>query len=463
MILAGFVAFVTALLWVMQVVFLDDFYKYIKINEIREAASVIRGSMEEDDLEEKIDYICQTGNMAVMLVETNGTVVYNKGNFIAAKYTNVYIQMNTLLEKLENENEYIVITPAETPEEPRRPLQPRVQERLPENIMLATIATYSGDKEIVVIIYSNITPVDSTIQTIRFQLIIITVILLAVVLLIALMVSILISRPIMKITETSKELARGNYNIVFKAGGYREISELSQTLNHVTGELLRVDDYRRELMANVSHDLRTPLTLISGYSEAMRDIPGENTSENIQTIIDESNRLTTLVNDVLDLSRLEANEQQLNISCYNITQNIRQIVTRVGKMTTSEGYEVVFLSSEDVYVRADEMKISQVLYNLLGNAITHTGEDKRVIIEQTLLKNVVRVSVTDSGDGIPKEKMKQIWERYYKVDKEHKRARVGTGLGLSIVKSIFNLHKNKYGVISEIGKGSTFWFELPLV
>ena len=192
----------------------------------------------------------------------------------------------------------------------------------------------------------------------------------------------------------------------------------------------------------------------------MRDLPGENTPENVQIIIDEATRLSTLVNDVLDLSKLQAGVVPMQCSVFNLTASVRQILTRYTKLTD---YHIVFYASEDVYVHADELKISQVVYNLVNNALTYTGPDKSVTLRQTVEDEKVRISVSDTGDGIPQDKLNDIWERYYKVDKAHKRAQVGTGLGLAIVKMILDMHGGEYGVRSQEGVGSTFWFELGTV
>lgn len=221
--------------------------------------------------------------------------------------------------------------------------------------------------------------------------------------------------------------------------GYKEISELADTLNYTVSELTKSELLQRELIANVSHDLRTPLTMITAYAEVMRDLPGENTPENLQVIIDEAKRLTELVNDLLDISKLQAGVQKLERKEYNLTESIKSVMKRYAKLVEQQGYDITFEYREpEVWVEADEYKIYQVLYNLVNNAVNYTGE------------------------GIAPEQLNHVWDRYYKIDKNHKRAVMGTGLGLSIVKNILQLHDAPFGVITEIGKGSIFWFELKL-
>ena len=249
----------------------------------------------------------------------------------------------------------------------------------------------------------------------------------------------------------------------FNAKGYREVEELNDTLNYAKTELAATEKLQQELIANISHDLRTPLTMITGYGEVMRDLPGENNAENIQIIIDEATRLSTLVNDLLDLSKLQSGALQAEKKEFCLTDSVSGILERYSKLVEQDGFNISFDSSEDIYVNADELRISQVIYNLVNNAVNHAGADKTVIITQKLFDRRVRIEVTDHGEGIPADKLPYIWERYYKVDKEHKRGVIGSGLGLSIVKSILDAHNARYGVRSTYGKGSTFWFELAVI
>ena len=307
-----------------------------------------------------------------------------------------------------------------------------------------------------------ITPIGTTVRTLKIQLLFVTVIILMVAAFMAQWLSRRIANPIVGINSSAKKLASGDFDATFSGGDYLEITQLSDTLNFTAHELKEADSLKQELIANTSHDLRTPLTMIIGYAEVMRDLPGENTPENVQVIIDEARRLTTLVNDMLDLSKLQAGTEELEISEFNITGVTEDIVERMRKLTEQDGFTFTFEYENPVYVKADETKITQVIYNFLTNAVNYSDERRDIKVLQTVSNKTVRLSFVDHGKGIPKEKLPNIWDRYYKIDSTHKRSHVGSGIGLSIVKSILEKHNARYGVISNTESGSTFWFELPI-
>jgi len=319
-----------------------------------------------------------------------------------------------------------------------------------------------GGEEYVLMINSVLTPVDATVETLKSQLLLISGIMVLFAFCFAYISTGRISKSIIKMNESAKRLADRDYDVEFDSFDYREVAQLSDTLNFATKELHKTEKLQKELIANVSHDLRTPLTMIKGYAEVMRDIPGENTPENIQVIIDETERLTGLVNDMLDISKLQAGTIALNAEQYNLTESIRQVLGRYNKLQEVDGYIIKFVAAEDIFVIADEQKIYQVLYNLVNNAINYTGDNKTVIVEQIIEKETVLIEVTDSGKGVAEADLPLVWDRYYKVDKAHKRAVQGTGLGLSIVKNILELHEATFGVRNNEGGGATFWFRLPI-
>ena len=270
-----------------------------------------------------------------------------------------------------------------------------------------------------------------------------------------------ISEPIIETNEAARELSRARYQRPPHSGGYREIAQLNDTLVQTAEDLRKVEDLQRELIANISHDLRTPLTMIVGYAEAMRDIPDEITPENMQIIIDETERLSTMVNEVLDFSRLRTGSLELTMTRFNLTELIRKIVDRISHMTAVEGYTVTFEAGEDVFVTADSGRISQVIYNLAGNALTYTGADKTVRIRQEQKDGTVRITIADSGEGISPEELPFIWDRYYRSRENHKRAVIGSGLGLNICRGILENHHAPYGAETPPEGGTVFWFALP--
>lgn len=316
-----------------------------------------------------------------------------------------------------------------------------------------------------VMLNGNIAPLDSTVSTLRLQLILLTGVMMLLGFFMAWILAGHISRPIIHINKLSRRLAQGDFELDFSVPhADKEISELADSLNHAAVELAKTEQLQKDLIANISHDLRTPLTLITAYSEAMRDLPGENTPENVQVIIDETERLSVLVNDLLDMSKLQAGAIRLDPQEFELTALIQHIIERFNKLMATEGYTIDFQPAARLWVEADEIKLTQVIYNLINNAVTYTGEDKMVKIRQLLLHHDsrVRIEVLDTGEGIAPEQIKDIWRRYYKGSANHQRTHAGNGLGLAIVKNILDLHGGAYGVESTAGQGSCFWFELEV-
>ena len=320
-----------------------------------------------------------------------------------------------------------------------------------------------GNEEYLMILDTQLTPVDAVVKTLEVQFSWIMVALLIAAFLVAFLTSRMIARPLTAITEKAKGLAKGNYAPDFSGKGYREVQELADALNFAAAEIGATDRLQKELIANISHDLRTPLTMIKGYSEMMRDIPGENSPENVQAIIDETTRLSELVSDLMDLSKLQSGMQKPTMSVFDLTATVRDTMHRYKTLIQHQGYQIDFdPPAGEALVMADRTMILQVIYNLINNAVNYTGDSKRVTVTQSVQEGRVRLSITDDGEGIEPDKIHEIWDRYYRVDKVHNRSVIGTGLGLSIVKSILEAHGAFYGVESAVGVGSVFWFELPL-
>ncbi len=314
-------------------------------------------------------------------------------------------------------------------------------------------------------VLSFLQPINPVVAVVQRQFIIITLIALIMAAIIAYVIARRFSRPVEKLTSSARELAFGNLDVDFECEeAFYEISDLSKALNYASKELSKSAEFRRELLANVSHDLRTPLTMIKMYAEMIRDISGENKEKrekNLQVIIDETDRLSLLVNDILELSRIEKTENEsFEIKVFDISRTVQNVLERFSVMT-QQGYNFILEAPEHVYVVGDESRIVQVIYNLLSNAINYTGEDKKITVRITQKFDSAKIEVIDTGEGIPREELANIWDRYYRA-KNHIRSHIGTGLGLSIVKKILKAHGADFGIESTIGVGSDFWFELKL-
>lgn len=309
---------------------------------------------------------------------------------------------------------------------------------------------------------SAITPVNMIKGALMLQLMLVTLTITVIASFVANSLAKRLSRPITDVNRAAKQLTAGVYDVQFDGDGYREIVELSDTLNRTAEELARTDKMQKELIANISHDLRTPLTMITGYCEMMRDIEGENTPENMQVVLDETARLTSLVNDLVDLSKYQSGaEPKVEIEHLDLDALLVEVIDRYRKLMAGKGYTFVYESVGQRFADCDKKRILQVIYNLINNAINYAGDDKTVLVRLCdTADGRARVEVIDHGEGIDKENLPYIFDRYYKVDKVHKRAVTGTGLGLSIVKNILTAQGAPFGVTSEVGKGSTFYFEL---
>jgi signal transduction histidine kinase len=310
---------------------------------------------------------------------------------------------------------------------------------------------------------TSLEPLESSERIIKTQVLLIGILLLILGIGISYILATLIEAPIKRIIKSAEILGKGDYNVKFDGKGYAETEILAETLEYTAGEIAKVDTLKRDLIANVSHDLRTPLTMIKAYAEMVRDLSGDNPkkrNEHINVIIEESDRLSGLVNDLLDLSKLESGATDLKLTEFDLCEHIINIMARYKLIAERGGYRFYVSLPRKFTVKADIIKIDQVLYNLINNAVNYTGENKEVYICLIPTQNnTARLEITDTGRGIKQEDIKTIFDRYYRTEKA-KREVIGSGLGLSIVKEVMKLHNFNYGVISKVGVGSTFWIEV---
>ena len=283
-------------------------------------------------------------------------------------------------------------------------------------------------------------------------------------LLVLLVFTIVVYRPLRKITRATEEYADGNLTHTIEVNKDDEIGHLAASLNYMASELSKGEDNQKQFIANVSHDFRSPLTSIKGYIEAMEDgtIPPEMMGKYLKIVLNETERLTKLTNSLLSLNNLNTRGMHLDISDFDINAVIKNTAaTFEGTCKAKRIRFKLVLCGEKLFVTADMGKIQQVLYNLIDNAIKFSEQGSDIKLETSEKNDTVFVSVKDSGIGIPKESQKLVFDRFYKTDLSRGKDKKGTGLGLAITKEIINAHHENINVISTVGVGTEFIFTLP--
>lgn len=465
----GFAAIIIVVFCVFQIFMLEGMYKDTKINNIEKLLSEVEDKIilvddfNDPDVNNDFLKLSTEEEAAIYLFSLDGDelLIINKGDYYK-DFSNIDT-FNEIIAKSSSlrvgkfyitfENDVPAPSNMEYPALTKKPI-----DSVDSSIICAKFIKIKN-VDYLLILDARLAPVNPAVSTLKNQLVYISIIVVIVSVFVAVGVGYLISKPIKKINDSAKLLAKGNRDIVFDGKGYLEIEDLNNTLNYAVVELKKTEQLQKELLANISHDLKTPITLISGYAEMMKDFPEENTKENLELIVEECNRLNLLVNDLLELSKLQSKTTIFNDTLFNLTKLIKDIVER--QKLLSE-FEIEFNYEMECFIYADEKRISQVIYNFITNAINYSKDIKKIIIEQQYIDNKVSISVKDFGIGIKEEDLSLIWNRYYRVDKTHKRDIKGTGLGLSIVKEILDHYGYEYYVVSDEGKGSTFTVCIPV-
>ena len=270
-------------------------------------------------------------------------------------------------------------------------------------------------------------------------------------------------QPIRKIGHVAEEYSAGNFEAKMEIHSKDEIGQLASTLEYMASELLKLDDYRRAFISNISHDFRSPLTSIKGYAEAIKDgtIPPEKQDRYLGIIVDETKRLSKLTNGLLELNDFDSYGIWLMPREFDVVELIKGAIDTYEGKCIDKGIPLFFNNhAEDSMVYADRLKIQQVIYNLIDNAIKFTPTGQRIFITLTEKRDKVFISVKDEGMGIPKDSLKKIWVRFYKTDASRGRDKNGSGLGLSITREIIKAHNENINVVSTEGVGSEFTFSL---
>ena len=451
------------LLWLFQIVFLEKFYINMRISEIKDTGySIVKelNNLDSPETKDKLDEFSYNHNLNIEIFDYKGNIVYFSmaghggnipmmmGNGRNSPMMMGNVRSRTLYEVLDNKE--VALTLA--------------HQRFGNKLMMIGIPiTMLGNVPGALFMSIPLAPVEEAAHLLKKQLIYITLILLTAASVISFLISKTLTKPILEINNVSKKIASGDFTHAINVKSKDEIGKLAKTINYMGHELSKIERLRKEFIANVSHELRTPLSIIRGYAETIRDASGsiaEKREKHLEIIIDESARLSRIVDDVLNLSQIQAGYMNLEIRSFSINQLIQQVIKRYEVLSEKTFVGVSMEFTKEYMVKADLKRIEQVLYNLINNGINYTPKGGKVTINLIETDNAVGIEVKDNGPGIPEEDIQYIWDRYYMGAEGKERKAIGTGLGLAIVKSILEAHDAVYGVESKKGLGTTFWFEL---
>jgi signal transduction histidine kinase len=275
-----------------------------------------------------------------------------------------------------------------------------------------------------------------------------------------------LTRPIRQIEERAAKMAEGDLSTPFVPTTRDELGRLTQTLETTRLSLQRVDHLSKELIANVSHELRTPLAIIRGFAETVRDVTWKNDEKRekqLNAIVEESARLERVVNDILDYSQLQSGSIHYHYAPVDLSELCERLGERMRNHLERGGISLEKQIDGSAFVKGDETKLEQVLYNLIANAFNHSPAGSQISLRLMLGEGSARVEVQDQGEGIDPAEIKDIWKRYYRSGLRNREERIGTGLGLAVCKTILEAHGAQFGVHSQPGEGSLFYFVLPLL
>lgn len=450
------VAIILVLLWFFQIIFLERFYVKIRVNDISEEGNIAIRMLEDgnyDKFIDTVDELVYNNNLTAELVDSNYDTLYYVGQMGMSGSMHMMgnkIRRNAYNRVFEGEEVQVQMT------------HPRFE----SSFMLIGIPVII-DGSIVSGLFFEIplAPVKETSNILKNQLFFITIILLIAAMILTMLLTRSLTRPILEISKVAMTIAKGDLSARIDLKREDEIGRLGDTINYMGEELSKVDNLRKDLIANVSHELKTPISLIKGYAETIMDISGdvpEKRERHLDIIIDEADRLNKMVYEILELSQMQAGYIQLNKQVFCINDTLNRVYTKFDLLTNKAGINLVLKKNKDIYTVGDEGKIEQVLYNLINNAINHSEEGGEINLEIIQNTESARIEVVDTGMGIAEKDLPYVWDRFYKADKSGKRTNRGTGLGLAIAKYILDAHGYRYGVASKLGQGSRFWFEFTI-
>ena len=450
-------------LGVLQIGFIGPYYRNVKMHSIRNIAEDIAEYLSGDATDGEIGKAVQDtirNNACVVMYNTKGKIIFQADslgvgcifNAAESRKPQQLNSMETIRQQMDENGSDFSLT---------------FESAVTDNQMMvygtkvnAPLSTYY------LFVNTSLDPVYGAYSVFLSQYFIFTIVVMLLASAFAYFYSRKITRPIVNMQKEAGKLANADYTAHFEGGSFTETQQLASTLNHANHQLQKIDTLRRDLIANLSHDIRTPLTDIRAYAEMIRDISGdrpEKREKHLNVIIRETEYLSMLINDMNQLTAMQSDNIEINEEEIDLCARINEIIELNRTLIHNAGIILHVDLPEKLYVVIDDIKIERVIQNYLSNAIKHTPSGNSITIRayKKRMDNVVRIEVEDQGEGIKEEEIPYIWDRHYISSRTFRRNMNSTGLGLAIVKSIAETLECRYGVISHVNRGSLFYFEIP--
>lgn len=471
----GLMAGTILLCWFINNTFLESFYVIEKQKTLMNAYSRINeagneGDITEDEFDIEFRQICSTGNIDILVVDSSGisakSSVDNADFLIRKLYDYIFRRDLMNVDIIESTKDYV--------------LQKSRDQRM--NIEYLELWGYLDNGNLFIMR----TAVESIIESVKLANRFLAYVGVLSVLLSALVIWIVtrkITDPILELADIAERMTHLDFEAKYQSGGENEIAMLGNYMNQMSDKLETViselktannelqrdiekkdeiDEMRKEFLSNVSHELKTPIALIQGYAEGLKE--GINDDEEsreyyCEVIMDEAAKMNRMVKKLLTLNQLEFGNDIVSMERFDLVLLIRNMIQASDILLKQKGITVKFENEASVFVWADEFKTEEVLMNYFSNAINHAENEKIIVIKILRQKNTVRVSVFNTGAPIPDGSVSEVWTKFYKVDKARTREYGGSGIGLSIVKAIMESFHQQYG-LENYDNGVEFWFEL---
>lgn len=456
-----FTAVIFTVLWLLQTVFLQRFYDGMIIKNTVAAADSIESQFGSSRIADYIDEVSRENSVVVYVTDTEGNLLYSSDEF--RKMQGMHEERGGRFFR-DDHPHY-----RELPENYGAFLQALAQSddgtaelRSDGLYVYGRTITYNNAAA-VLYLGTTLGAVGSAARIIRTQLLWVTLLSVAVGFVLAWFLSRSFAKPIAQLNEKAHQLGEKQHDAPFAEGFCTELDDLNGTLDRTAEKLKQNREFQNEFLANVSHDLRTPLTMIKGYAEMIRDISRENAQQcaaDVAVIVEESDRLTALVNEILEYSELQMTDREPVAEQADLSEIVGSVTDSFENLYAKDGFTFARSIAAGIQISGNASRLQRAVYNLLDNAVRHAGDDKWIGVTLSSDGQTAAVEISDHGSGIAPDDIERIWEKYY--TNRQRRGKGVSGLGLAIVKQTVTMHSGKCEVRSEPGKGSTFRIILPV-